>query len=187
VAKGTRYGPDRPYPAQELVDLVGSLGGTWHGRTAMCRCPAHADDTPSLSLRQGNRGILVTCFAGCNRDDVLRELRRAPRRGRFTYADSGGGQSGNAARLWDNAHPVEGTLAERYLRLVTSGQLLKICGFIHAAPTDPSRSRPFIPRIGRGPGGAPIDRCPAHLPRSHDSSLRDETHAGQARPRCMAG
>lgn len=104
-------------PSQELVDLVGSLGGTWHGRTAMCRCPAHADDTPSLSLRQGNRGILVTCFAGCNRDDVLRELRRAPRRGRFTYADSGGGQSGNAARLWDNALPVKGTLAERYLRL----------------------------------------------------------------------
>src|SRR3546814_20036356 len=40
-------------PSQELIDLVGALGGTWHGRTAMCLCPAHADSTPSLSIRQG--------------------------------------------------------------------------------------------------------------------------------------
>ena len=65
-------------PSQELIDLVGALGGTWHGRTAMCLCPAHADSTPSLSIRQGDRGILVTCFAGCDREDVLRELRRIP-------------------------------------------------------------------------------------------------------------
>src|SRR3546814_20948719 len=56
-------------PSQELIDLVGALGGTWHGRTAMCLCPAHADRTPSLSIRQGDRGILVTCFAGCDRED----------------------------------------------------------------------------------------------------------------------
>ena len=45
-------------PEQRLVDLVGALGGTWHGNIAMCRCPAHADTTPSLSLRQGDTGIL---------------------------------------------------------------------------------------------------------------------------------
>ena len=53
-------------PTQDLIDLVGSLGGSWHGRTAMCLCPAHADREPSLSIRQGDRGILVTCFAGCS-------------------------------------------------------------------------------------------------------------------------
>ena len=63
-------------PSQELVNLVGTLGGTWHGLTAMCRCPAHDDRTPSLSLRQGDRGVVVTCFAGCDREDVLRELGR---------------------------------------------------------------------------------------------------------------
>ncbi|MGO7251754.1 hypothetical protein ACCS63_36070, partial [Rhizobium brockwellii] len=49
-------------PSQKLVDLVGALGGTWHRNVATCRCPAHTDKTPSLSLRQGDRGILVTCF-----------------------------------------------------------------------------------------------------------------------------
>ena len=46
-------------PTQDLINLVGTLGGTWHGRTAMCLCPAHADKNPSLALRQGDRGILV--------------------------------------------------------------------------------------------------------------------------------
>jgi hypothetical protein len=69
----------------------------------MCPCPAHADSTPSLSIRQGNQGILVTCFAGCDREDVLRELRRVPSRGRFAYTDTPTARSGNAERLWDEA------------------------------------------------------------------------------------
>lgn len=104
-------------PSQELVDLVGSLGGQWHGRVAMCRCPSHADNRPSLSLRQGNRGILVTCFAGCDRENVLRELRRVPNRGPFTYNDGPLPHAGNVERLWAEAQPVEGTLAQRYLEL----------------------------------------------------------------------
>ena len=104
-------------PSQHLIDLVGALGGTWHGRTAMCLCPAHADRTPSLSVRQGDRGILVTCFAGCEREDILRELRRVPIRGHWSYTDMPSRPSGNAQRLWDEALPVEGTLAQRYLEL----------------------------------------------------------------------
>lgn len=104
-------------PSQETIDLVGALGGAWHGRTAMCRCPAHADSTPSLSIRQGDRGILVTCFAGCAREDVLRELRRVPLGRHFPYRDTPALASGNAARLWEEGLPVQGTLAERYLTL----------------------------------------------------------------------
>ena len=63
-------------PAQQLIDIVGTLGGRWTGYTALCRCPAHNDRTPSLSLRQGDRGVLVHCYAGCAREDVLRELGR---------------------------------------------------------------------------------------------------------------
>lgn len=103
-------------PSQELIDIVGALGGTWSGHVAMCRCPAHADSDPSLSLRQGDRGILVTCFAGCSREDVLRELRRV-RPGRHYAAPDPAKppRLANVQRLWDQAIDVRGTLAERYL------------------------------------------------------------------------
>lgn len=99
-----------------MVDLVGALGGTWHGNTATCRCPAHADGTPSLSIRQGDRGLLVTCFAGCNASDILRELDRIPLGRRYeppVPAQATG--TANIDRLWNEAGTVSGNLAERYL------------------------------------------------------------------------
>lgn len=105
-------------PRQELVDLVGTLRGTWHGNRAMCRCPAHDDNSPSLSLRQGDRGILVTCFAGCDTADVLRELRKIEISGHFSAPpDRPWMSTANVERLWSEALPVRGTLGERYLAL----------------------------------------------------------------------
>ncbi|MAM37064.1 toprim domain-containing protein (plasmid) [Sphingobium naphthae] len=103
-------------PTQELVDIVGALGGIWSGYVAMCRCPAHSDSDPSLSIRQGDRGILVTCFAGCSREDVLRELRRVRPGRHYSAPDATGPQRpANVERLWEQAVDVRGTLAERYL------------------------------------------------------------------------
>ncbi|MBB4860882.1 hypothetical protein HNO88_004228 [Novosphingobium chloroacetimidivorans] len=62
-------------PSQKLVDIVAGLRGVWHRSYAMCLCPAHADGEPSLSLRQSDRGIIVHCFAGCQPEVILRELR----------------------------------------------------------------------------------------------------------------
>lgn len=105
-------------PEQHLVDLVGALGGTWSGYTAICRCPAHSDATPSLSLRQGDRSILVHCYAGCASSDVLRELRRITPVQRFAIPQEGRHLgTANVARLWQDAVPVPGTLGEIYLRL----------------------------------------------------------------------
>jgi hypothetical protein len=41
----------------------------------LVRCPCHDDATASLSLRSGTKAILVHCFAGCSRDEILAELR----------------------------------------------------------------------------------------------------------------
>jgi hypothetical protein len=41
-----------------------------------CRCPAHDDNSPSLSLRDCRRGLIVKCWAGCHPRDILAELRR---------------------------------------------------------------------------------------------------------------
>lgn len=37
----------------------------------MAHCPAHRDSSPSLSLAEGPHGVLVHCFAGCTRREVL--------------------------------------------------------------------------------------------------------------------
>jgi len=125
-------------PSQHMVDLVGALGGTWHGNTATCRCPAHADGTPSLSIRQGDRGLLVTCFAGCNASDILRELDRIPLCRRYEPpAPAQATGTANIDRLWNEAGSVSGNLAERYL---ASRCLLP-------APTDVR----FHPRCPLGP------------------------------------
>jgi putative DNA primase/helicase len=42
----------------------------------LVRCPCHDDKTASLSLRWGKHGILLHCFAGCTREQVIAELRR---------------------------------------------------------------------------------------------------------------
>lgn len=109
----------RNRPTAELRSLVHRLGGTWSGDTAMCACPAHADRTPSLSIRQGDRGILVTCHAGCNASDVLRELARIERLPDFrgaTIEKVSSGPSDAFLAIWRAANAIEGTLAERYIR-----------------------------------------------------------------------
>jgi len=109
------------HPTSDLRALVARLGGKWSGNTAMCRCPSHADRTPSLAIRQGDRDILVTCHAGCDATDVLRALRRisnlpsvgpAEQAGRLTRATSA------HLAIWQAGRPIEGTLAERYIRVV---------------------------------------------------------------------
>jgi putative DNA primase/helicase len=37
-------------------------------------CPAHADTDPSLSIQEGDKGILVYCWAGCSLDDITGAL-----------------------------------------------------------------------------------------------------------------
>ncbi|MEP3145518.1 DUF7146 domain-containing protein [Qipengyuania citrea] len=129
-------------PSQELVDLVGALGGRWHGPSAMCRCPAHADQTASLSLRQGDKGILVHCFAGCAPDDVLRELGRIkpgrvyPRPETTTPRDP----SELVRRMWSEGRPVTGTPAEDYLR---SRSLTPHFSDLRYHPRCPKGRKPF--------------------------------------------
>lgn len=40
-----------------------------------CHCPAHEDGHPSLSVKDGDKGVVVHCFAGCSQDKVIAALR----------------------------------------------------------------------------------------------------------------
>jgi putative DNA primase/helicase len=60
--------------AAEVASALGGAcrpGGWWR-----CRCPVHASRGSTLALRDGERGLIVHCHAGCSRTDILAELRR---------------------------------------------------------------------------------------------------------------
>jgi putative DNA primase/helicase len=57
--------------------IAEALGGAQRsGKWCRCICPAHNSRSASLALRDGPRGLILHCHAGCPRDDVLAELRR---------------------------------------------------------------------------------------------------------------
>ena len=105
--------------------LVETLGGRWTPDGGMCRCPAHDDRTPSLSVRPGERRLLFHCFAGCESIAVVRALRalhlvsdmspRLRRHAPHPAIDPGQRNRGAASKIWRDACPIEGTPAEAYL------------------------------------------------------------------------
>lgn len=108
-------------------EIIAALGG----RHGMARCPTHPDRTPSLSVRDGQSGPLVTCHAGCDRRDViaaLRDLGLWPERDdsrpalkprpqpptsapRPATAD----RTAAARAIWQETIPAPGTLTDLYL------------------------------------------------------------------------
>lgn len=111
-------------PATARVVL--GLGAKRVGKCWMARCPAHADDTPSLSIDEGHGGrVLFHCHAGCAQEEVAAVLKtrgilgnasdleylplhRLPRPRR---------EDGRlVAALLRSCHPGHGTHVEDYLK-----------------------------------------------------------------------
>lgn len=56
--------------AEQLVERLG--GGRQRGAEWSCRCPAHEDNTASLTVKDGRDGrVLVRCHAGCTFKDIV--------------------------------------------------------------------------------------------------------------------
>src|SRR5262245_54390975 len=93
------------------------------GRAWRCRCPLHGGR--SLTLRDGDdECVLVTCWGGCDRLEVLAELRRRglldgravnyrppPRPSNWDDA----ARTARALAIWRKARAASGTVVERYL------------------------------------------------------------------------
>lgn len=113
----------------DALRIVQAMGGYFRGHHGMCRCPAHDDATPSLSVTTSTNGfVLVHCFAKCSQDRVLAALRLrglwpevpATAQGHspqisINLRDRGARRRG-AQELWTKAMPAGGTLVETYLR-----------------------------------------------------------------------
>ena len=138
-------------PTQQTLDIVKRLGGNWQGNYAMCCCPAHADSTPSLSIKQGRTTILVNCFAGCTGEDIMSAIRSIL--GRPIGHDSPEAAPPQASndthkRIWDAAMPIEGTLAERYLRNVRKIMFLPPDTRFHPrCPKGKGKDAQFLPAL----------------------------------------
>jgi hypothetical protein len=115
-----------------------------------CPVPSHGkgrgDRSPSLRIGDGGSRLLVHCYAGCDRLDVLEILRQRGLEGGppirraqpkskpapSSAADYEHQQAEKAAWLWSQRQPIEGTPAETYLRKARAyaGPIPKTLGFL---------------------------------------------------------
>ena len=114
-------------------DIAAALGGYRSGSGFICRCPVpshgrgRGDKRPSLSIRDGDIRLLVTCYAGCDRLAVLNELRHSgllaariadaavlPRRV-ARPPEPEPAPDAEALAIWHAARGLSNTLGERYL------------------------------------------------------------------------
>lgn len=134
-----------------------ALGGRWVGRGASCRCPAHEDSSPSLSVSETRDGRpLVHCFAGCTQVQVIDALRSRGLWDGEAFKDPSYPQGITtrpdgmdrddrsrqlyARELWDKALPIAGTPVETYLAAR---------GIRHAN----SSALRYLPRLRHKPSG----------------------------------
>ena len=58
-----------------LDDFLPRLDGVRRrGPRYMARCPAHGDKSPSLQVTEGEKGILLKCWAGCTLTEICEAL-----------------------------------------------------------------------------------------------------------------
>ena len=103
--------------------IAKALGGHKTGSGWSAQCPAHDDQTPSLSINAGRNGkVLVHCHAGCKQRDVIAALRerglwkRYPaRKNKDRAVDDERKRSALALTIWRTCRPAEATLVETYL------------------------------------------------------------------------
>jgi putative DNA primase/helicase len=109
-------------------EVAAALGGACRsGAWWRCRCPVHSSRSATLALRDGERGMIVKCFADCDPRDILAELRRmgliVGRSGdgpplpalRSSARDHTTPRMALARRIWDAAQDVGGTPVVHYL------------------------------------------------------------------------
>lgn len=136
------------------AEIVAALGGNWRPEGAMCRCPAHEDHVPSLSIRVGQQSLLFKCFAGCSAIDVIRAIRRmqheipvTPPVDEKRFPARRSTTAEYARRIWEAALPLQDSPGEHYLtaRAITGpvGELR----FHARTPLGPARAVRFRPAI----------------------------------------
>src|SRR5215510_4363534 len=113
------------------ADIANALDAKGRGPRWVARCPAHDDQSPSLSIGTGQNGrVLLNCFTGCSFAAIAAALRQEhglrldddPQLGRSHDLPARRPQAqwiispDKMARTFRLAIPLHGTLGERYFR-----------------------------------------------------------------------
>jgi hypothetical protein len=161
----------------KAADIGGALGGRRCGDRWMCRCPAHADHTPSLAIRDGNKGVLVKCFAGCSSADVIATLRGLGlwqssgfviEPVRFVPPVGDAERTAYAVDVWRRAAPAGSTMVEVYLR---ASRGIRLCPpaslrFANLRHPDGERWPAMVALVQDGLTGRPVAAHRTFLARS---------------------
>ncbi len=134
------------------ADIAKALGGrSTGGRRYLCPCPVpthgkgKGDRNPSLSVYDGDEALLITCFAGCERRDVIDELRRRsllpdtswqprpriPASPAAKTDDDAKRRTEFAMRLWHESKPLNGTPGAAYFTVHRSLDLDRLGDLSH--------------------------------------------------------
>ena len=62
-----------PLTASDIAGLLKAAKRNTNG-SYQARCPAHEDDRPSLSIADGDKGVILYCHAGCSFEEVCAKL-----------------------------------------------------------------------------------------------------------------
>jgi putative DNA primase/helicase len=110
--------------AKRVAEVLG--GACRSGAWWRCRCPVHASPGPTLALRDGDRGLIAHCHAGCDKRDILAVLRgrgmiedqgearpipdpEAGARRREAEAAERQRAIAEALDIWNESHPADAT------------------------------------------------------------------------------
>ena len=105
--------------------LARALGGRRAGKGWEARCPAHADKNPSLSIDEGEKGVLIHCHAGCSQDAVIGALKT---RGMWGIAPERNGH--DPSHMADPVHPQLGKPSMVFRYYEAGGELIgAVCRF----------------------------------------------------------
>jgi len=98
-------------------------GGQW---LAPCPLPTHGkgrgDRNPSLSIADGDRGLMLNCFAGCDRLDILHHLRAC---GHLPERECSNRSEHRPSLRREPEHQPDPTALKAWRAAVTRGDVLK--------------------------------------------------------------
>ena len=95
----------------------------------MCCCPAHNDRNPSLSITYKDGKLLLKCFAGCEFQDVLQEIKNlgllnedknfsysSPKAPKLPKVEQNKDKIKYIKKTWEESIDINSTLGEIYLK-----------------------------------------------------------------------